>query len=101
MPRVREFDVNDVLEKAKSLFWEKGYEAASIQDLVNATGVNRASLYQAFGGKRQLFEQALGRFRNETGQHLEAMTAGTEPGLERVGEVLRRIAADTLRDPRG
>ncbi len=59
MPRVKLFDKDEVLEKAMILFWEKGYHATSIQNLVNNLGINRGSLYDTFGGKKNLFEQSL------------------------------------------
>lgn len=65
MPRVKLFDKDDVLEKAMLLFWNKGYHATSIQDLVNALGINRGSLYDTFGGKKNLFEQALALYCNQ------------------------------------
>ena len=57
MPKVKLFDENEVLEKAMNLFWKKGYYATSIQDLVNYLGINRASLYDTYGGKKNLFEK--------------------------------------------
>lgn len=59
MPRIREFDERKALEAAMHLFWEKGYEAASLSDLTDVMGIRRPSLYAAFGGKEQLFEAAL------------------------------------------
>jgi len=58
MPRTKQFSEEEVLQKAVELFWRKGYSATSIQDLVNYLGINRASLYDAFGGKKQLFDKA-------------------------------------------
>lgn len=58
MPKVKLFDEKEVLEKAMNLFWEKGYYATSIQDLVNYLGINRASMYDTYGGKKNLFEKA-------------------------------------------
>jgi TetR/AcrR family transcriptional repressor of nem operon len=49
-------DVPQVLDRATDLFWSRGYEATSVQDLVDALGVNRASLYATFGDKGQLFD---------------------------------------------
>lgn len=63
MARPREFDQEDVLNKATELFWEKGYERTSIQDLVEHTGVHRGSLYDTFGDKNKLFLTCLDRFR--------------------------------------
>ncbi len=101
MGRAREFDIDEVLEKAKRVFWEKGYEAASIQDLVEATGVNRASLYQAFGGKRELFEQVLERFQKESDSRIaEAVRCGA-PGLDCIQAVLELVGDETVRDARG
>lgn len=59
MPRTKNFDPAEVLEKAKNLFWEKGYYATSMQDLVDSLGINRASMYDTYGGKDQLFAKAL------------------------------------------
>jgi TetR/AcrR family transcriptional regulator, transcriptional repressor for nem operon len=55
MAGVKQFDRNEVLDRAMSAFWQNGYQATSIQDLVDATGVNRGSLYATFGDKCGLF----------------------------------------------
>lgn len=65
MPRVKLFDENDVLEKAMDLFWKQGYYATSIQDLVNHLGINRASLYDTFGGKKDLFDKVFHLYREK------------------------------------
>lgn len=62
MARPCEFDRNDVIDQAIELFWRKGYRATSIQDLVEATGVNRGSLYATFGDKAGLFGVAVDRY---------------------------------------
>ncbi len=64
MPRTKQFDEKEVLKKAMELFWEKGFHATSMQDLVSGLGINRASLYDTFGGKRALFEKAFSLYRN-------------------------------------
>ncbi|MDU4695900.1 MAG: TetR family transcriptional regulator [Paenibacillus sp.] len=66
MARPREFDQETALQQAMELFWEKGYERTSIQDLVDRTGVHRGSLYDTFGDKSQLFLNCLDRFREVT-----------------------------------
>lgn len=63
MPRVKLFDENEVLTKAMNLFWKQGYSATSVQDLVSHLGINRASLYDTFGDKDQLFKKSFELYR--------------------------------------
>ncbi|NGM85613.1 TetR/AcrR family transcriptional regulator [Paenibacillus sp. 7124] len=62
MVRLREFDEQKALEAAMHQFWEKGYEATSLSDLTSRMGIQRPSLYSAFGDKKQLFEAALRKY---------------------------------------
>jgi hypothetical protein len=57
--RPREFCVHDALAKALRIFWTKGYEGTSLNDLTEAMGITRPSLYAAFGNKESLFRNAL------------------------------------------
>ncbi len=75
MARPREFDVDAVLDRATELFWARGYEATSVQELVDTLGVNRASLYATFGDKAQLFEAVLQPLRR-AGERSIARDAG-------------------------
>ncbi len=61
MPRPREFEPREALERAVDLFWEKGF-GASIDDVVASTGASRHSLYGMFGSKRELYLRALERY---------------------------------------
>lgn len=63
MPRTREFDPEEALSAAMHVFWEKGYNETSYEDLVAGTGVSRKGLYSAFGDKHQLFLAALKNYR--------------------------------------
>jgi TetR/AcrR family transcriptional repressor of nem operon len=63
MARTKEFDPDAALQAALELFWERGYEATSMGDLVEHLGVARASLYATFGNKHQLYLKALDRYR--------------------------------------
>jgi len=63
MARSKEYDRDDVLEKAVDVFWRKGYKATSVTDIVEATGLNTASLYKEFGDKDGLFEESLEYYR--------------------------------------
>lgn len=60
--RPREFDVDEALDKAMEVFWEKGYEGASLTELTAAMGITKPSMYAAFGNKEQLFRRAVERY---------------------------------------
>lgn len=62
MARSKTFDPDEVLEAALQLFWTKGYEKTSVQDLVDTMGINRGSLYDTFGDKRQLYLSVVDRY---------------------------------------
>src|SRR3954469_8309146 len=63
--RPRSFDADEVLLQARAVFWNLGYAATSLDDLAAATGLNRPSLYAAFGDKHALYIAALDRSRSE------------------------------------
>jgi TetR/AcrR family transcriptional regulator, transcriptional repressor for nem operon len=87
MARPKEFDEVIVLEKAMVCFWKKGYYQASIQDLVDAMGINRASLYGAFTDKHNLYLNALERYRQQdVSQLLSLFNRGlaTKPFFEAI-----------------
>ena len=65
MARPRTFNENEVLDRARDLFWKKGFADTSIQDLEKATGLKRTSLYAAFGSKQQLYLKTLAHYQNE------------------------------------
>jgi TetR/AcrR family transcriptional repressor of nem operon len=62
MPRPKEFNPDEAIEKAMQVFWHKGYEATSMEDLLTAMDLNRGSLYDTFGDKRQLFLKVMDRY---------------------------------------
>jgi TetR/AcrR family transcriptional repressor of nem operon len=82
MGRPREFDADQALERALQQFWTHGYNATSIDQLVTALGVNRASLYATFGGKRELFQAALASYRAQLLGPLLSTLAGDGPALD-------------------
>jgi AcrR family transcriptional regulator len=90
MARPREFDEDEVLDLALATFWEHGYEGTSIDDLVAATGLGRASLYGAFGDKERIFARAVERYCARMGDALEA--ADAEPSARiALGRLLRAL----------
>ena len=96
--RPREFDANEVLDKALMAFWQRGFEGTSLSDLTKAMGINRPSLYAAFGNKETLFRLALDRYA-EMGPGAVQRAALEEPTAKRVVEKLLRSAAEGLTDP--
>ena len=76
MARPREFDPDEVLERATRVFWAKGFENASLDDLCEATGLNRSSLYAAFGAKRDLYLSALARYEDGSAARIAAALEG-------------------------
>jgi TetR/AcrR family transcriptional regulator, transcriptional repressor for nem operon len=75
MSRPREFDVDLALDRALDAFWSKGYEATSLDELCEATGLSRSSLYGTFGSKRELLLQAVDRYVERRTPDLAAILA--------------------------
>jgi AcrR family transcriptional regulator len=76
MPGRKQFDVDEALDRAMRVFWERGYADASLDTLGTATGLGRGSLYGAFGNKDALFRSCLDRYASRYGtHHEEALTA--------------------------
>ena len=84
MPRTKQFDPDAALDSAMRLFWKRGFEATSVQELVDATGLSRSSLYSTFGDKQQLYLAALDRYRRHAGGRLMAdlHRASARAGIE-------------------
>jgi AcrR family transcriptional regulator len=98
MGRPRRFCEETALDAAMRVFWEKSYEGTSITDLTEAMGINRPSLYAAFGDKQQLFFKAMGRYVEGPAAYLGAALA--EPTARGVIEALLRGSLKMLSDPR-
>ncbi len=96
MGRQREFDVDAALCLALRVFWQKGFEGASLTDLTEAMGITRPSLYAAFGNKEELFRKALDRYQSN---YLDfAREALDAPTARAVAERLLFGYADALTD---
>jgi TetR/AcrR family transcriptional repressor of nem operon len=118
MARPREFDPGTALERATQVFWAKGFENASLDDLCDATGLNRSSLYAAFGAKRDLYLSALARYEEGSAariadalrvrpvgkgvkQFLDALIDSIVAGPGRRGCFIGNCAAEMARLDRG
>lgn len=100
MPRTKEFDPDAVLQRALELFWERGYEATSMADLVERLGIARASIYATFGGKHSLFIQALDRYAQARDPGLVEMLSQPGPVLPAVRALVEAYAAESVGDER-
>ncbi|MEM8585502.1 MAG: helix-turn-helix domain-containing protein [Bacteroidota bacterium] len=79
MPAHPVFDESTILDKARDLFWERGYNATSIADLEKGLGISRSSIYNTFGGKRALYDLTLNRYSDGSLQNLQtALGASTD-----------------------
>jgi AcrR family transcriptional regulator len=84
MGRPREFDVEQALDRAMELFWQKGYEGTSLADLTETLGITRPSLYAAFGNKEALFRTVLKRYEaNVVTYRPKALSAPTARDVAR------------------
>jgi TetR/AcrR family transcriptional repressor of nem operon len=87
MPRTKSFDELETLDKARDLFWEKGYNGTPPQDILDGTGLSRSSLYDTYGDKHTLFIKSLHRYRQtETAAAIEYLDAAADPA-----QAIRRI----------
>lgn len=100
MARTKEFDPDVALRAALDLFWRQGYEATSLQDLVDHLGIGRASIYATFGSKDELYRQALKRYSGDLGLRYLDLLSGPSP-LAAVRELMASIAFEAVTDPKG
>lgn len=99
MGRPREFDAAAVLDAALDVFWEKGYEATTTQDLCTRTGLGRGSLYNAFGSKHRLYEEAVRRYAETWAARQLALLAQPGNAWERLRRLMVGVIDADLADP--
>jgi len=101
MPRAPTFDRDEKIEEAMDLFWEQGYEGTSVQDLVEHLGLNRSSLYNTFGGKHDLFLEALDRYRQRDREDLRRRLHEGSTAIEGIRRAFAAVAERALESPCG
>ncbi|MGW7069052.1 TetR/AcrR family transcriptional regulator [Streptomyces sp. NPDC054855] len=99
MGRPKQFDPDTAVEQAMDVFWRKGYAATTPQDLVDALGIGKGSLYNTFGSKHALFERALRRYRDSQAAALIEMLEESGPVRERLRAALWLLVEMDLADP--
>jgi TetR/AcrR family transcriptional regulator, transcriptional repressor for nem operon len=99
MARTKEFDTDKVLEKAVALFSCKGYNGASMQDVVDCLGLSRSSLYDTFGDKRQLYLEALKKYRQEKTSCMIQQIQQTSDIKSLIQQILQSAVQEGLEDP--
>jgi len=97
MPWEKSFNVDTAIEDAMQVFWDKGYEQTSVTDLLAGTGLNKGSLYNAFGGKKQLFVKALQKYDEERRAMFAELEALDDP-QQAIGKLFDNIVATTVAD---
>jgi TetR/AcrR family transcriptional repressor of nem operon len=98
MPKKKQFDETEVLVKAREVFSEKGYNGTSMDDLVQATGLSRSSIYDTFGDKHGLFLKSLNQYRCSQTADLEKQCAKSDSPKKKIRAIfdytIREITAD-------
>ncbi|WP_395110961.1 TetR/AcrR family transcriptional regulator [Actinomadura sp. SCN-SB] len=100
MARTKEFDPDEALQKALELFWERGYEATSMADLVQHLGIARASIYATFGGKHDLYVKAFERYLQTRDPDVVEVLSQPGPALPAVRALVEAYAEESLCDER-
>jgi len=98
MARPLAFDRQEMIQRAMYAFWEKGFAATSIQDLVKATGLNRSSLYNTFKSKEQLFLLSLDQYTKVNSQLAQAKVKAAKDELDVIRIYLQAIMESSLAD---
>lgn len=104
MARLREFNEVDAVRLASKAFWVRGYQATSIRDLEEATGLTAGSLYKAYGSKRELFLACLEQYMKEDSYLallLKMFDTPIEPALRNIFDTIIDSAAETSKRPAG
>lgn len=99
MGRPRTFDEESAVDRAMDLFWRKGYRGTTPQDLADAVGIGKGSLYNAFGSKRELFALTLDRYRDQQAVQVDQALEGPGSVKERIAAALELLIDMNFADP--
>jgi TetR/AcrR family transcriptional repressor of nem operon len=98
MARTKDFDEEDVLDKAIQMFWHKGYNGTSMQDLVEGLGISRSSMYDTYGDKHSLFMAALDRYRKNAWATMTDIIENTPSSKEAIKKLLGLTTSELIKD---
>jgi TetR/AcrR family transcriptional repressor of nem operon len=101
MPKTKQFDEKEVLVKAREVFCKRGYNGTSMDDLVQATGLSRSSIYDTFGDKHGLFLKSLDQYRNDQQCSMEQQTAKSDSPKKKIRAIFDYYIKDILADKKG
>ena len=96
MARTKEFNEIEILDKAIDLFWFKGYNGASMQDVVDSLGLSRSSIYDTFGDKHQLYISALEQYRKQAAGGLIDMVKQSTSPIQTIQQLFEMLSNDSL-----
>jgi len=94
MGRPRQFNTENALKMATRHFWTHGYSATSIEDLMQCMALSKSSLYQAFGGKKQLLLRSVDYYQQQLCQRLQQQLDTSENGLDFFRQLLDEVVSD-------
>ncbi|KIO78021.1 hypothetical protein TH53_06220 [Pedobacter lusitanus] len=100
MARNKAFDIDHKLTVARDLFWEKGYHATSINDLVDTLGLNRSSIYDTYGSKHELFLSSLTNYAQLKISEYQTAGKGADSAFSALTNIIRSVVEHTLKDDR-
>lgn len=98
MARKKSFNEDDILERAMNLFWKQGFHATSMQDIVQHVGLSRSSLYESFGSKQGLFDQALGNYCRTNREGVKALLSNEKSVKTGIRNLLQSSIQCTISD---
>ena len=98
MARTKEFNEDQALDKAIEIFWHKGYNGTSAQDLVNHLGLSRSSLYDTFGDKQQLFVKSLKRYQKQGQNYVIELLEKSDNIKLTLEQIFKQAVFESLED---